>query len=124
MVLVVVMSLVLLFYFFLLLLMVSFINCCCRCFSLIISKQRVDFHDQLMVVLLGFFSYHLLPRPGFELTSIELHPDPGLSEGRSTRVFAVFAVVVNVVMVVVVAVFAAVVNVVVVHLRFMLHLSM
>ena len=36
--------------------------------------------------LLGFiFSYHLMPRPGFQLTSEEFHRDQGPFEGRSTN---------------------------------------
>ena len=36
------------------------------------------------MTLLGF-SYHLMLRPGFELTSVELHQDPGLFEGSFTN---------------------------------------
>ena len=40
-------------------------------------------HNSVMARL-GVFFYDFMLRPGFELTLVELHSDPGPFEGRST----------------------------------------
>ena len=52
-------------------------------FFLLIPKQPTYFNVQQMVLLV--FSCHLVPRLGFELTSVDLHQDPAPFEGCSTN---------------------------------------
>ena len=48
------------------------------------TKERAYFHVQ-QTALVRFFPTNLVPRRGFELTSVELHRDPGPFGGRSTN---------------------------------------
>ena len=57
---------------------------CLFSFLHLLPKQRDYFHVQQRALLGLIFSYHLMPQPGFELRSVELHQDL-LKDGQPTE---------------------------------------